>query len=64
VADVVRTRVYLTGIADFSEVGRAHARVFGDIRPATAVVEVAALAASDLLVEIEADAVVGGAWPK
>jgi enamine deaminase RidA (YjgF/YER057c/UK114 family) len=63
VADVVRTRVYLTDMADFAAVGHEHAQVFGDIRPATAVVEVAALAAPDLVVEIEADAVVGGAWP-
>ncbi|GHF54787.1 enamine deaminase RidA (YjgF/YER057c/UK114 family) [Amycolatopsis bartoniae] len=62
--DVVRTRVYLTDMAHFSDVGRAHAEVFGDVRPATAVVEVAALAAPELLVEIEADAVIGGAWPE
>lgn len=62
-ADVVRTRVYLTDISDFADVGRAHAAVFGQVRPSTAVVQVAALASPALLVEIEADAVVAGAWP-
>ena len=56
-ADVVRTRVYLTNIADFDAVGAVHGQIFGDIRPVTAVVEVGALAADDLLVEIEADAI-------
>lgn len=62
-ADVVRTRVYLTDIADFAEVGRAHARFFADVRPTTTFVEVAALASPRLRVEIEADAVVGDGWP-
>jgi enamine deaminase RidA (YjgF/YER057c/UK114 family) len=56
-ADVVRTRVYLTDIADFDAVGAVHGEIFGDIRPVTAVVQVGALAAEDLLVEVEADAV-------
>ncbi|WP_284984606.1 RidA family protein [Arthrobacter sp. efr-133-TYG-118] len=56
-ADVVRTRVYLTDIADFDAVGAVHGEIFGDIRPVTAVVEVGALAADDLLVEVEADAI-------
>lgn len=56
-ADVVRTRVYLTNISDFDAVGAVHGEIFGDIRPVTAVVEVGALAANDLLVEIEADAI-------
>ncbi|MFH8492404.1 RidA family protein [Streptomyces longisporoflavus] len=57
VADVVRTRVYLTDIKQFDEVAKAHADVFGDIRPASAFVEVSALANPALLVEIEADAI-------
>jgi len=56
-ADVVRTRIYLTDMADFKAVGPVHGEIFGDIRPATAVVEVKALAGDDLLVEIEADAI-------
>jgi enamine deaminase RidA (YjgF/YER057c/UK114 family) len=55
--DVIRTRVYLTNMADFDAVGAVHGEIFGDIRPVTAVVEVGALAADDLLVEIEADAI-------
>lgn len=56
-SDVVRTRIYLTNIADFDAVGAVHGQIFGDIRPVTAVVEVGALAADDLLVEVEADAI-------
>ncbi|MHC6219525.1 RidA family protein [Arthrobacter sp. MMS24-S77] len=56
-ADVVRTRIYLTNIEDFDAVGAVHGQIFGDIRPVTAVVEVGALAADDLLVEVEADAI-------
>lgn len=55
--DVVRTRIYLTNIADFDAVGAVHGQIFGDIRPVTVVVEVGALAADDLLVEVEADAI-------
>jgi enamine deaminase RidA (YjgF/YER057c/UK114 family) len=54
--DVVRTRIYVTDIARWREVAAVHSEVFGDIRPAATMVEVAALIAPELLVEIEADA--------
>ena len=55
-SDVVRTRIYVTDISRWREVAAAHADVFGEIRPAATMVEVSALIAPELLVEIEADA--------
>lgn len=56
--DVVRTRIYVTDISRWREVGAVHEEVFGAIRPAATMVEVSALIAPELLVEIEADAYV------
>ena len=56
--DVVRTRIYVTNIEEWDEIGRAHSAYFRDIRPATTMVEVRRLISADILVEIEAEAVI------
>ena len=58
--DVVRTRIFVTDIERWDEAGRAHQEAFGDVMPATSMVEVARLIDPRMLVEIEADAIIGG----
>jgi enamine deaminase RidA (YjgF/YER057c/UK114 family) len=59
--DVVRTRIYVTDMSRWEEVGRAHGETFGQVRPACSMIGVSALVSPDMLVEIEADAVIDSA---
>ena len=59
-SDVIRTRIFVTDMTKWEQIGRAHGEIFGEIRPASSIVEVTSLASRDWFVEVEADCIVTG----